>query len=162
MFAVPENTIALPEAGNRLATHPVRIALDYAVDRERWRTLLRYDPDRRFAALVDRVDGDEVWLLSWLPGQGTGLHDHGDAVGAFTVVSGQLTESVTCTAPSGRVVTEVHALAQGQSRVFGPGYAHEVWNEGPDPAISVHVYRSAGRTTRPVHVDPVTAQVTPT
>ncbi|OLT46239.1 cysteine dioxygenase [Saccharomonospora sp. CUA-673] len=162
MFAVPENTIALPETAGRLAKHPVRIALDYAVDRDRWRTSLRYDPDHRFATLIDRTDGDEVWLLSWLPGQHAVMHDHGDAVGAFTVVSGHLTESVTRRAPAGRVVTEVHNLAQGQSRVFGPGYAHEVRNDGPDPAISIHVYRAAGRTTRPVHVDPFTAEVRPT
>ena len=32
--------------------------------------------------------------MSWLPGQQTDRHDHGDAAGAFTVVSGSLTEHV--------------------------------------------------------------------
>lgn len=159
MFAAPENTVVLPESAAGAARHPVRVAREYALDRDRWRTLLRYDPDERFAALIDRGDTDEVWLLSWLPGQHTGMHDHGDATGAFTVVSGRLTESVTRRAAGGRVVTEVRALAQGQSRVFGPGYAHDMRNEGPDPAISVHVYRAASRTTRPVHVDPLSGGV---
>ncbi|MFC4000602.1 cysteine dioxygenase [Prauserella oleivorans] len=159
MFAVPENTIAPLATAAAATRHPVRVALEYAADRERWRNLLRYDPDERFAVLLDRVDGDEVWLLSWLPGQYTGLHDHGDATGAFTVVSGRLTESVTRRAADGRVVTEVHTPAQGQSRVFGPGYVHDVRNEGPDPAISVHVYRAAARTIRPFRNDPIAGPV---
>ncbi|MBB3052318.1 putative metal-dependent enzyme (double-stranded beta helix superfamily) [Prauserella isguenensis] len=179
MFAVPENTIALPESAAHVARHPVRIARDYALDRDRWRTLLRYDPDERFAALIDRIDGDEVWLLSWLPGQHTGLHDHGTATGAFTVVSGKLTETVARRAvdgtafgsaadtavgvaergADGRAATQVHTLGEGQSRVFGPGYAHDVLNEGPDPAISVHVYRAEGRTVRPVRADALIGSV---
>jgi hypothetical protein len=34
----------------------------------------------------------EVWLLSWLPGQVTPIHDHGGAVTATTVLSGSLIE----------------------------------------------------------------------
>src|SRR3712207_8332217 len=36
----------------------------------------------------------QVWLLSWLPGQGTGLHDHGGSAGALAVVRGTLSEAV--------------------------------------------------------------------
>lgn len=139
MFAVPENTIASTTIAPTV--HPAQIARGYAADRDRWAHLLRYDPDERFAALVDRTPGQEVWLLSWLPGQATGLHDHGTASGAFTIVSGELMEYV---AHRGRT----HQLGVGQSRVFGPGYAHEVRNAGPDPAVSIHVYRAA-RTMRP-------------
>lgn len=142
MFAVPENTIA--RATTPDTVHPALIARRYAEDRSRWSHLLRYDPDERFAVLVDGGDGQEVWLMSWLPGQTTDLHDHGPATGAFTVVSGRLTEYV---ARDGRR----RELVVGQSRVFGPGYVHEVRNEGPDPAVSVHVYRAA-RTMRSVSV----------
>ena len=138
MFAVPENTIA--SAATASTVHPALIANEYARHRDRWARLLRYDPDERFAALVDRMPGQEVWLMSWLPGQTTGLHDHGQASGAFTIVSGELTEHV---AHRGHP----HAVGIGQSRVFGPGYVHEVRNAGPDPAISIHVYRAA-RTMR--------------
>lgn len=156
MFAVPENTIALAPARDSRLTHPVRTALEFALDRDRWRDVLRYDPDERFAALLDRTGhGDvvdqEVWLLSWLPGQHTGRHDHGPTVGAFTVVLGTLTETVTRRAPDGRLATRTYTPTTGQSRVFGPGYVHEVRNVGPDPAVSVHVYRAGGRTVRPVH-----------
>ncbi|QFZ22824.1 cysteine dioxygenase [Saccharothrix syringae] len=148
MFAVPENTVALPPSA--AAPHPVRIALDVAARRERWAHLLRYDPDERFAALVERTADQEVWLMSWLPGQHTGLHDHGLTTGAFTVVSGSLTEVV---ATGGRQV--LHHLVAGQSRVFGPDYVHRVRNDGVDPAVTVHVYRDGGRTVRPRRFDPV-------
>ena len=142
MFAVPENTIASSE--NSVATaptvHPALIAREYAVHRDRWARLLRYDPDERYTALVHRTPGQEIWLMSWLPGQGADPHDHGAASGAFTIVSGELTEHVLR-----RGLT--HRVGVGQSRVFGPGYVHEVRNDGPDPAVSIHVYRAA-RTMR--------------
>jgi predicted metal-dependent enzyme (double-stranded beta helix superfamily) len=157
MFAVPDNTIALAERS--VLRHPVRVALEYAADRDRWRDLLRYDPDRRFSTRIAADAEQEVWLMGWLPGQQTDLHDHAQSTGAFTVVSGNLSETVARRAPDGRAVTELHALAAGQSRVFGPGYVHDVRNEGPDPAISIHVYRSGGRAMRAYHLDPVTGPV---
>lgn len=154
MFAAPENTIA-PEPADTASRHPVRTALEFAADRQRWRNLLRYDPDERFAVLLDDAHGRQVWLLSWLPGQCTGLHDHGDTTGAFTVVSGRLTETVLRSDPSGAAPDgserrESLVVTAGQSRVFGPGYVHEVRNAGPDPVISVHVYADGPRTVRPV------------
>ena len=140
MFAVPENTIPSDAPFDAPAVHPALIARRYAAARERWARLLRYDPDERYVALVHRTPGQEVWLMSWLPGQRTDLHDHGAASGAFTIVSGELTEHVAHRGTTLRV-------GIGQSRVFGPGYVHEVRNAGPDPAISLHVYRAA-RTMR--------------
>ncbi|RSN65166.1 cysteine dioxygenase [Amycolatopsis sp. WAC 04182] len=153
MFAVPANTLVIPE--NPALRHPVRVALEFAADRDRWRHLLRYDPEERFSALVDADELQEIWLMSWLPGQRTDLHDHEFAAGAFTVVSGNLSETVARRAVDGRAVTELHSLSEGQSRVFGPGYVHEVRNDGPDPAVSVHVYRHRPRAMRPYHLDPV-------
>ncbi|PPK64335.1 cysteine dioxygenase family protein [Actinokineospora auranticolor] len=151
MFAVPPNTIAL--TATPADSHPALIARRYAEDRSRWAHLLRYDPAERFAALVDRADGQEVWLMSWLPGQRTDLHDHSSASGAFTVVSGALTERV---AVPGRAAEALHALVAGQSRVFGPGYVHQVTNDSPDPAVSIHVYRAARPAMRNYRIDPVT------
>lgn len=151
MFAVPDNTIALAERPQ--FRHPVRVSLAYAADRELWGPHLRYDPDERFAALIDRDQEQEIWLLSWLPGQSTDLHDHEESTGAFTVVSGSLDERVVRRGPRGQVLTEQHELDAGQSRVFGPGYTHEIRNNGSDPAVSIHVYRTGGRKVRPVLLD---------
>lgn len=147
MFAVPDNTVALAE--NPALRHPARVAAAYATDRSRWRHLLRYDADERFAVLVDRTEVDEIWLMSWLPGQQAPRHDHGDTSGAFTVVTGELTELVLRPNAVDDAEPEVNRLGIGQARAFGPGYAHQVRNDGPDPAVSVHVYRFGGRTVRP-------------
>ena len=144
MFAVPANTIA--SASVAPTVHPALIARAFATDRSRWAHLLRYDPDERFAVRVEYTDEQEVWLMSWLPGQETDSHDHGDAAGAFTIVSGILTEHVL---HRGTTLS----LSPGQSRVFGPGYAHQVRNLGPDPAVSLHVYRAV-RTMRSIAARP--------
>ena len=42
-----------------------------------------------------RIHGDDeldVWLISWVPGHATELHDHGGSLGALTVLSGSLNE----------------------------------------------------------------------
>jgi quercetin dioxygenase-like cupin family protein len=136
MFAVPPNTIALPAAP--AAAHPALVARLLAEDVARWRALLEFHTDERFVTLIERTPAQEVWLMSWLPGQGTDLHDHGPAHGAFTVVAGTLTERV-----ERGPVPNRHQVATGQSRVFAPGYVHQVTNDGLEPAVSIHVYRPA-------------------
>jgi predicted metal-dependent enzyme (double-stranded beta helix superfamily) len=149
VFAVPPNTLVAPERPG--LEHPVRIATRYAADRSRWRTLLRYDAENRWFALLDSTPTHEVWLLSWLPGQYNDPHDHGIAQGAFTVVSGVLTERVIRQDRT----QEIRSVGAGQSRVFGPDYVHQVRNDGLDPAISVHVYRP-GRAPMNFHrLDPM-------
>lgn len=126
---------------SRALAHPVRIAHEFAANRDSWAHLLRYDPDQRWVGLLERTAEHEVWLLSWLPGQHTELHDHGGATGAFTVVSGSLTEHAVRV--DSRPAEVLHSLVAGQSRVFGPKYVHQVYNDGEDPAVSIHVYRPA-------------------
>ena len=75
-----------------------------------------------------------MWLLSWLPGQGTPPHDHGGAAGAFTVLVGELAE--TYRYPSGPIRNQLHTRAAGLG--FGAGRAHLVQNLGPAKAASVH------------------------
>jgi hypothetical protein len=146
MFAVPDNTVAVASA--TAPRHPVRVALEYAADRDRWRTLLRYDPEERFSALVTADAEQEVWLLGWLPGQYTDLHDHGPATGAFTVVSGRLTETVARRAPRCRARVRAPGPQRGPgSRGEHPrvplGWAHPA----PLPPRSAH-RPGAGLTSR--------------
>jgi len=103
----------------------------------RWQPTVRFDPARRWFAQLELTTDLEVWLLSWLPGQGTGFHDHGAAVGAFTVAQGELTER---TVPAGRTVAASRVLAAGQTRPFGPAHVHDVVNTSAAPAVSVHAY----------------------
>jgi hypothetical protein len=68
--------------------HPVTVAefaglaRSIAADRSQWAHLVRYDATTRWYHRLRTGPGYEVWLLSWVPGQGSGLHDHGRSSGA--------------------------------------------------------------------------------
>jgi predicted metal-dependent enzyme (double-stranded beta helix superfamily) len=57
-----------------------------------WLTRVRLNPSGRWYERIHLDDSHEVWVISWLPGQATGFHDHGGSAGAFTVVWGTLAE----------------------------------------------------------------------
>ena len=99
-----------------------------------------FDAEQRWHRRIYRDANVDVWLLSWLPSQGTTLHDHGGSQGAFTVVSGALTESVPCGFADGRVGIRGDLRAAGQTAAFGPHHVHDVTNAGPAAAVSVHAY----------------------
>jgi mannose-6-phosphate isomerase-like protein (cupin superfamily) len=122
---------------------PRSVAMGLAAHPEQWRPLVCYRGDTRWYRLLERTEQHEVWLLSWLPGQGTALHDHGPASGAFAVAAGTLTETVVMTHPSRAPLEVPRALHCGSCRVFGPHYIHQVTNTGTVPAVSVHVYTPA-------------------
>lgn len=95
-----------------------------------------------------RIHGDEeldIWLISWVPGQPTELHDHGGSLGALTVLSGSLNEYRW----DGRRLRR-RRLDAGDQAGFPLGWVHDVvWAPrpigGPDaagmavaPTLSVH------------------------
>lgn len=102
-----------------------------------WLHLIRFDPSNRWYQRLMLDDAVEVWLLSWLPGQHTGFHDHGPSAGAFTVALGCLSERV---ADDGRPALVTGAVPRGSVRSFGPDYVHEVRNDSAEPAVSIHAY----------------------
>lgn len=102
-----------------------------------WLGLVRFHPDRRWYHRLALAQEYEIWLLSWLPGQHTGFHDHGSSAGAFTVVRGVLSERA---ATGGRPEESGRSLLPGAVRSFGPGYVHDVRNESAKPAVSIHAY----------------------
>ncbi|GIF15220.1 cysteine dioxygenase [Actinoplanes teichomyceticus] len=118
------------------------VARRFAEAPQTWVTPPRFDPDRRWYHRLAVTDDYEVWLLTWLPGQQTELHDHGGSAGAFHVFSGTLTEdTVSGPATTPRVVSR--DLGEGAGRRFGTHHLHRIVNRGADPAISVHVYGPA-------------------
>ncbi|MFI6879410.1 cysteine dioxygenase [Streptomyces sp. NPDC050400] len=119
----------------------VGLARAVAADRSQWEHLVEYDATSRWYHRLRTGPGYEVWLLSWVPGQGSGLHDHGRSSGVLTVLEGELTE---------RTERGARALSAGAQRVFAPGYVHEVVNDSLEPAISLHVYYP-GLTAMPMH-----------
>jgi predicted metal-dependent enzyme (double-stranded beta helix superfamily) len=120
---------------------------------ELWTPHVRFAAASRWSVRVAATDEYEAWLLTWLPGQSTGLHDHGGSAGAFTVLRGVLEES---TMPPGgsRGPAELvrRTLPAGRVRAFGPDLVHDVANPAPpgtgEPAVSLHVYAPALETMR--------------
>jgi hypothetical protein len=144
--SIAGDPLAVPHLLPPAPSHPSTVAefaglaRAIAADRSRWAPLVRYDATTRWYARLETGPGYEVWLLSWVPGQGTGMHDHGRSCGVLTVLRGALTERT----PTSRrtLVPGDPATASGGSwgRVLAPGYAHEIVNDSLEPAVSLHVY----------------------
>ena len=96
---------------------------------ERWFTRLHSD---------DELD---VWLISWVRGEATELHDHSGSLGALTLLSGALHE----TRWAGDRLRR-RRLTAGDQAAFPLGWVHDVtWapveSAGPPaPTLSVHAY----------------------
>ncbi|MGK5632193.1 cysteine dioxygenase [Streptomyces sp. URMC 123] len=139
--------LAIPHLLPPVPAHPTTVAQfaglarTIAAERDQWEPLVRYDATTRWYHRLRTGPGYEIWLLSWLPGQGSGSHDHGPSSGVLTVLEGELTEHA---GPARR------RLAPGAQRVFAPGYVHEVVNDSLVPAVSLHIYYP-GLTEMPMH-----------
>ncbi|MDH6136942.1 hypothetical protein P3T37_006373 [Kitasatospora sp. MAA4] len=140
--SIAGDPLAFPHlARTDLPAHPTTVAgyaqlvREIAADRARWAPLVRYDALTRWYSRLETGPGYEVWLLSWLPGQSSGFHDHGDSSGVMTVVQGELVERSLTHAGEG-----LRALRPGGQRVFSSGYLHEVVNAALEPAVSIHLY----------------------
>lgn len=105
-----------------------------------WGVAPRFDPRQRWYHRLLAEDGLEAWLLTWLPGQETDLHDHGGSAGAFVVVSGVLTERTVTGAGDDTAALAERVLPAGAGRQFGDHHVHQIVNAGTAPAVSVHVY----------------------
>ncbi len=95
-----------------------------------------------------RIHGDDeldVWLISWVPGHATELHDHGGSLGALTVLFGSLNEFRW----DGQKLRR-RRLEAGDQAGFPLGWVHDVvWapRTAPtrqaataQPTLSVHAY----------------------
>jgi predicted metal-dependent enzyme (double-stranded beta helix superfamily) len=116
------------------------LALRLAANPAEWIARVRLNPEGRWYERIHLDDSHDVWVISWLPGQATGFHDHGEVNGAFAVVWGTLIERrVVGAAAAGRIVAK--PVGAGGSRAFGAGYIHDVRNAAAAAvAVSVHAY----------------------
>ena len=97
---------------------------------------ISFDADQRWHRRIHQDRSIDIWLISWLPSQGTELHDHGGSAGALTVVRGELAEA--CYAGDGSLRERRHPA--GRSIGFGGRHIHDVRNLSDAPAVSVHAY----------------------
>jgi mannose-6-phosphate isomerase-like protein (cupin superfamily) len=122
-----------------VAPRLAEIARSLADRPDEWLHRVRLSADGRWYERLHQDADHEVWLISWLPGQATGFHDHGESAGAFAVVLGSLEE---------REPGETRTVEAGQSWEFGVDYVHDVRNASGAPAVSVHVYSPPLSTMR--------------
>jgi predicted metal-dependent enzyme (double-stranded beta helix superfamily) len=119
-------------------TDHLAIAREVAANLNDWPLAPRYNATHRWSHRLSADPDAEVWLLTWLPGQCTDVHDHGGSAGAFMVVEGEVTEETfTGVRPTSA------RLGTGTGRRFGAHHVHRVANLGDRPAVSIHVYSPA-------------------
>lgn len=96
--------------------------------------------------------GVDMRVVAWAPGARSRLHDRGGAAGAFTVVSGSLTEYVPTGWSDGWMWLRPIERAAGDPDLDGAGFGrhhiHELANESGEPAVSVHACFPALVTAR--------------
>ena len=85
-----------------------------------WMDKVRLRAEQRWYERVYHGSDYDLWVISWLPGQSTGFHDHGASSGAFVVATGILEEH--------RPGERTRVIHPGKPRAFGPDYAHDVRN----------------------------------
>ncbi|AFU04142.1 cysteine dioxygenase [Nocardia brasiliensis] len=106
--------------------------------------MVRFDPAQRWWVRLALTMGVELWLLSWMPGQGTEPHDHGGASGSFTVLHGELDEEFAFPHSPVRAAQR----RAGSTVAFGPERAHRLRNTGAHDAATVHAYSPPLRPMR--------------
>jgi len=145
--------VALPAPTPANAAGLADLARVLARRTEIWQPLVRFEERERFYTRLAADPGWEAWLLTWLPGQRTGLHDHGDSAGAFVVVSGVLEEFAATRTGSGITRLRRESITPRHVRAFGRRHVHDVVNSAGVPAISLHVYAPVLTRMRRLQID---------
>ena len=126
----------LPRAGVLTTQELVGVSQSVAERRDLWEPLVIADATRRRYRLLLEDDRIDIWVLCWMPGQGTGFHDHDVSSVGIAVASGMVVERQMLL-PSGATRLELHP---GDTRQGPPGYIHSAgWGAGK-PAVSIHSY----------------------
>jgi hypothetical protein len=151
---MPAQSVALRSSVIPAVPGPTRLRLPdllHITDREADDVLRgRYDRllpeggiplNERWFVRLHSDDDLDVWLISWVPGEATELHDHAGSLGAMTLLSGALHESRWAGDRLRR-----RRLTAGDQAAFPLGWVHDVtWAptvaKGPQsPTLSVHAY----------------------
>lgn len=116
-------------------------ALEHLVTRlaarpDLWRPLVVVDRDRRRYELLYEDDRVDIWVLSWMPGQRTGFHDHDRSRVGLICAQGELNEGSLAIDAAAETVR----MTPGVSRSGPGGYIHAVAHHAGEPAVSIHAY----------------------
>jgi predicted metal-dependent enzyme (double-stranded beta helix superfamily) len=100
------------------------------------RPLVHHTEDERHCASLHVDEHVGVWVISWLPGQDTGYHDHAGSHGAVAVVDGRVREERPEWGGRGRV----RDAGSDEAFAFHEDDIHRVYAIGDEPAVTIHVY----------------------
>jgi predicted metal-dependent enzyme (double-stranded beta helix superfamily) len=138
---VPHGQVRARRGGHLLGARQLAEVVQRTVaNSPEWLGRVRLNAAGRWYEQIHLDDVHEIWVISWLPGQETGFHDHGGSAGAFGLVWGTLMESrVVGGTATGQVLAK--PVGVGRMRSFGPRYIHNVRNGAKAAvAVSVHAY----------------------
>ena len=101
-----------------------------------WRPLVVVDRDRRRYELLYEDERVDIWVLSWMPGQRTGFHDHDRSGVGLVCAQGELIEGSLAIGADPESTSMTEGIVRG-----GPGgYIHAVAHQRGEPAVSIHAY----------------------
>jgi hypothetical protein len=90
---------------------------------------------------VARTEAFELLVMKWLPGQGSGAHDHAGSVSAFKILRGTTDEIRYARAVDGLVdPVGTRQLHSGEVGIDPGDVIHAVRNGHEELLVSVHVY----------------------
>lgn len=112
------------------------VAAGIGTTSEIWEPLVRIDREQRRYELVYEDDRMDAWVLTWMPGQATGFHDHYISSVGIYAVQGVVREDQM---RFGMPPLELE-LSPGTRRRGNPSYIHRVQHLSGEPAVTVHVY----------------------
>lgn len=118
--------------GSSLDTQAITAALSYPVDVDALVAHGRLSQDRYVRVPLYQGETFEIRLLCWGPGQYSGAHGHGGAVGGIRVLRGQAEEI--------RIGDADQRLQVGDVGVVDAEAVHQVGNPGKEPLYTLHVY----------------------
>jgi hypothetical protein len=122
-----------------------RIGRDH---RARLLALARFERDTYTRQLAYRGKGIELWLVSWLPAQGSTIHDHAGATTTNIVLTGSLIEERFERTPGGIVLSGTQRLDTNAVEALSASAIHRVRVVGDQPAVTLHLYMPGYRIGR--------------
>jgi predicted metal-dependent enzyme (double-stranded beta helix superfamily) len=123
-------------AGSLGCDELAELVTSLAERRDLWMPLVVSDRHRRRYRLMFEDERLDVWVLSWMPGQATGYHDHADSNVTLTALQGSVLERRL---RAGQASVE-QRLRPGILRKGPAGYIHSVAHGGGEPAVTLHAY----------------------
>ena len=136
-IALDAAAVAVGIGSETLDIHALRgVVARLALRSDLWRPLVVSDRARRRYRLMLEDERLDVWVLSWMPGQATGFHDHGGSNVALTTLQGVVLERQLRVAEA----SIERALRPGLVQTGPAGYIHAVNHQSGAPAVTLHAY----------------------